>query len=259
MWEMLSLQDSVLNLMDDIRELSKAYPMTDSNNNELDQYVKVDKVIGISDLEDISDGNLLDVDAESDEVNRSEFKDVSEGVLKQDTNGNEFVMVEDGISLDYNDDGGISDDSVINDEMSDCDNVDNDVDGNSDDKVISVERSDGKNTDNNDGEMSDGSVNSDKISDGENMDNDFGEIGDDSVNSDGEHVDNDDGGISDDNVNYYGTKEGENVDNDNVVVTVIMTVLILMELVMVILWIMVVEIVVLMMRMIVLVIIPVSL
>ena len=65
--------DSVLNLMDDIRELSNAYPMTDSNNNELDQYVKVDKVIGISDLEDISDGDLLDVDAESDEVNRSEF------------------------------------------------------------------------------------------------------------------------------------------------------------------------------------------
>ena len=166
--EDVSSDDSVLNLMEDIEELSNAYPMTDSNNTVLDQYVKVDKVIGISDLEDISDGDLLDVDAESDEVNRSEFKDVSEGVLKQDTNGNEFVMVEYGISLDYNDDGGISDDSVINDEMSDCDNVDNDGDGNSDGKVISVERKDGKNTDNDDEEMSDDSVNSDEISDGEN-------------------------------------------------------------------------------------------
>ena len=155
------------------------------------------------------------MDAESDEVNRSEFKDVSEGALKQDTNGNKFVMVEDGISLDYNDDGEISDASVINDEMSSCDNVDNDGDG-SDDKVISVERKDGKNTDNDDGEMSDDSVNSDEISDGVNLDNDFVEISDYSVNSDGEHVDNDDGGISDDSVNYYGTIEGENMDNDNV-------------------------------------------
>ena len=57
--EDVSLDDNVLKLMEDIEELSNAYHMTDSNNNVLDQYVNVDKMIGISDLEDISDGDLL--------------------------------------------------------------------------------------------------------------------------------------------------------------------------------------------------------
>ena len=177
--EDVSADDSILDLLNDIQDWESVYPTTDQNNNTM---------FDVSDLEDISDGDLLDVNVlvcgrvskglgmqelgDNSSVSAMDDNAVSKSVI--DSGDSNTETVEGDVTLDYEDDIMINDDDCVHDGngVNDGDNVDGDNPINGADSV---------NSDDNDGVYDSNGVNG-----GDSVDGDNGISGEYSVNGDGD-------------------------------------------------------------------------
>ena len=133
--EDVSADDSILDVPDDIEELKNTgvQPVTDQNNNDVfDKYVKPGNVKSISDLEDISDSDLLNVDDTANVVSVSVDEELSiqtfwvvSGASAMNGYGNDNSVIDTGdsdagtiegsIIWDYEDDIMIDGDVSVDD------------------------------------------------------------------------------------------------------------------------------------------------
>ena len=198
--EDVSADDSILDLLDDIQEWESVYPTTDQNNNTM---------FDVSDLEDISDGDLLDLDVlfcgrvskglgmqelgDNRSVSAMDDNAVNKSVI--DSSDSNAETVEGDVTLDYEDDIMIDDNDGVHDGngVNNGDNVDGDNGISGDDSI--------------NGNDNDGVYDSNGVKDGDSVDGDNGISGDESLNSD----DNDNDGVYDSN----GVNGDDSVDGDN--------------------------------------------
>ena len=131
--EDINADDSILDVLDKTEELKNTgvQPVTDQNNNDVfDKYVKPGNVNSISDLEDISDSDLLNSFSVDEGLSIQTFWDVS-GASAMNGYGNDNSViytgdsdagtVEGSITWDYKDDimidgdDGVADDDGVDD------------------------------------------------------------------------------------------------------------------------------------------------